>query len=145
DAWLTWTIWKGESRGVADVVALARDLRIYRDAGVALTRRGPDKPMAREFAAFLASTDAARSFQHRGWTIESQRPRHSRRRRNPAGTAARFAPRGEPAPSAARRGRVTRPARSEPAAGGDSGSRAARNRTSARASWTATRWHRSQS
>jgi accessory colonization factor AcfC len=70
DAWLTWTIWKGEARGVADVVPLAPDLRIHRDAGVALTRRGREKPVAREFAAFLASPDGARIFQKMGWITE---------------------------------------------------------------------------
>jgi len=70
DAWLTWTIWKGESRGVADVVALAPELRVYRDAGVALTRRGREKPAAREFAAFLASPDGARIFQKVGWITD---------------------------------------------------------------------------
>lgn len=70
DAWLTWTIWQGESRGVADVIPIEPDLRIYRDAGVALTRRGQEKPAAKEFAAFLASPAGARIFQKMGWTVE---------------------------------------------------------------------------
>jgi accessory colonization factor AcfC len=72
DAWLTWTIWKGEAHGVADVVPLAPELRIYRDAGVALTRRGREKPAAREFAAFLSSPEGARIFQTMGWITESR-------------------------------------------------------------------------
>jgi len=70
DAWLTWTIWQGEARGVADVIPLEPELRIYRDAGVALTRRGQTKPVAKEFAAFLASPAGARIFQKFGWIVE---------------------------------------------------------------------------
>jgi accessory colonization factor AcfC len=70
DAWLTWTIWQGESRGVADVIPLEPELRIYRDAGVALTRRGQAKPAAKDFAAFLASPAGARIFQKMGWIVE---------------------------------------------------------------------------
>ncbi|HEY3586429.1 MAG TPA: extracellular solute-binding protein [Myxococcaceae bacterium] len=70
DAWLTWTIWQGESRGVADVIPIEPDLRIYRDAGVALTRRGQEKPAAREFAAYLAGPEGARIFKKMGWIVE---------------------------------------------------------------------------
>jgi accessory colonization factor AcfC len=70
DAWLTWTIWQGESRGVADVIPIEQDLRIYRDAGVGLTRRGQEKPAAREFAAYLAGPDGARIFKKMGWIVE---------------------------------------------------------------------------
>jgi accessory colonization factor AcfC len=70
DAWLTWTIWQGESRGVADVIPLDPDIRIYRDAGVALTRRGQQKAAAREFVVFLASPAGVRIFQKMGWIAE---------------------------------------------------------------------------
>jgi accessory colonization factor AcfC len=70
DAWLTWTIWQGESRGVADVIPIEPDLRIYRDAGVGLTRRGQEKPVAREFAAYLAGPEGARIFKKMGWIVE---------------------------------------------------------------------------
>lgn len=70
DAWLTWTIWQGESRGVADVIPIEPDLRIYRDAGVALTRRGQEKPAAREFAAYLAGPEGARIFKKMGWIVD---------------------------------------------------------------------------
>jgi len=70
DAWLTWTIWQGESRGVADVVPIEPDLRIYRDAGVGLTRRGQEKPAARDFAAYLAGPEGARIFKKMGWIVE---------------------------------------------------------------------------
>jgi len=67
DAWLTWTIWQGESRGIAEVIPIEPELRIYRDAGVGLTRRGQSKASAKEFAAFLASPAGARIFQKYGW------------------------------------------------------------------------------
>lgn len=70
DAWLTWTIWQGESRGVADVVPIEPDLRIYRDAGVGLTRRGQEKPAAKDFVAFLGSPAGARIFQKFGWIVD---------------------------------------------------------------------------
>jgi accessory colonization factor AcfC len=72
EVWLTWTIWQGESRGVADVIQLEPDLRIYRDAGVALTRRGQENPAAREFVAFLSSPAGARIFQKFGWITEAR-------------------------------------------------------------------------
>jgi len=67
DVWLTWTIWQGESRGVAEVIPIDPELRIYRDAGVGLTRRGQTKASAREFAAFLASPAGAAIFKKFGW------------------------------------------------------------------------------
>ena len=70
DAWLTWTIWQGESRGLADVIPIEPDLRIYRDAGVALTRRGQEKPAAREFAAYLSGPEGARIFKKMGWIVD---------------------------------------------------------------------------
>jgi len=70
DAWLTWTIWQGESRGVADVIPIEPDLRIYRDAGVGLTRRGQEKPAAREFVAYLAGPEGARIFRKMGWIVD---------------------------------------------------------------------------
>jgi accessory colonization factor AcfC len=69
DAWLTWTIWQGDDSGLAEIVAIEPELRIYRDAGIALTRRGQAKASAKEFVTFLASPAGARIFQKRGWII----------------------------------------------------------------------------
>jgi len=70
DAWLTWTIWQGDDPGLAEIVAIEPELRIYRDAGIALTRRGQDKTSAREFVRFLASPAGAAIFQKRGWITQ---------------------------------------------------------------------------
>src|SRR5215470_772150 len=43
DAWLTWTIWQGDDPGLAEIISIEPELRIYRDAGIALTRRGQGK------------------------------------------------------------------------------------------------------
>jgi accessory colonization factor AcfC len=70
DAWLTWTIWQGDDPGLAEIVAIDPDLRIYRDAGAALTRRGQDNASARDFIQFLASPAGAAIFRKRGWITD---------------------------------------------------------------------------
>jgi accessory colonization factor AcfC len=70
DVWLTWTIWQGDDPGLAEIIAIEPELRIYRDAGIALTRRGQDKATAKEFIKFLESPAAAAIFQKRGWIVQ---------------------------------------------------------------------------
>jgi accessory colonization factor AcfC len=70
DVWLTWTIWQGDDPGLAEIVGIEPDLRIYRDAGIALTRRGQGKASAREFVRFLVSPAGASIFQKRGWITQ---------------------------------------------------------------------------
>ena len=70
DVWLTWTIWQGDDPGLAEIIALDPELRIYRDAAIALTRRGQGKPTAGEFVKFLATPAAAAIFQKRGWIVQ---------------------------------------------------------------------------
>ena len=67
DVWLTWTIWQGDDPDLAEIITIDPELRVYRDAGVALTRRGQAKPTADEFVKFLASPAGAAIFQKRGW------------------------------------------------------------------------------
>jgi accessory colonization factor AcfC len=69
DVWLTWTIWQGDDPGLAEIISIDPQLRIYRDAGIALTRRGQNKPTANEFVQFLASPAGAAIFQKRGWVV----------------------------------------------------------------------------
>jgi accessory colonization factor AcfC len=69
DVWLTWTIWQGDDPGLAEIVAIDPQLRIYRDAGIALTRRGQGKPIANAFVQFLASPAGAAIFEKRGWIV----------------------------------------------------------------------------
>lgn len=70
DVWLTWTIWQGDDPGLAEIVAIEPELRIYRDAGIALTRRGEGKAAASEFVKFLASPAGAAIFEQRGWVVK---------------------------------------------------------------------------
>lgn len=68
DAWLIWSIWQVANPALADQVAVEPELRIYRDTGIALTRKGATRPQARAFAAYLASPEAERIFVRWGWT-----------------------------------------------------------------------------
>ncbi len=73
DAWLIWNIWQVANPTLADVVPVAERWRIYRDAGVALTVKGRDRAVARDFAAFLLSPQGARIFARWGWMTARQR------------------------------------------------------------------------
>ncbi|HYD52237.1 MAG TPA: substrate-binding domain-containing protein [Gemmatimonadaceae bacterium] len=67
DAWLIWNIWQVANPELADVVPLAPQWLVYRDCGVALTRRGVDRSVARAFVAHLRSAEGARVFARWGW------------------------------------------------------------------------------
>lgn len=67
DAWLIWNIWQVANPTLADVVPVADPWVIYRDAGIALTVRGRERPAARQFTAFLQSPEGARIFARWGW------------------------------------------------------------------------------
>lgn len=71
DAWLIWNIWQVANPALADVVEIEPDYRIYRDAGVALTRRGRGNSHARTFVDFLASPQGAAIFAKWGWVTSS--------------------------------------------------------------------------
>jgi len=70
DVWLTWTIWQGDDPGLAEIIAIEPELRIHRDAGIALTRRGQNKPSAMEFIDFVVSPAGAAIFRKRGWITQ---------------------------------------------------------------------------
>lgn len=90
DAWLIFPSWAIDHPGVAEVVPLEPRYRLYRDCGVALTRRGADKPLARAFVAFLASARGQAIFARHGWmreaddkTQDGRSPATQHRRRAP--------------------------------------------------------------
>lgn len=68
DAWLIWSIWQVANPTLADQVAVEPELRIYRDAGIALTRKGGARPEAKAFGAYLASPEGERIFTKWGWS-----------------------------------------------------------------------------
>lgn len=70
DAWIDWNVWSSKGRTPAEVVPIERDLRIYRDTGVAFTRRGTRSESAR-FAAFLSSDTARAIFASHGWVEQA--------------------------------------------------------------------------
>ncbi len=67
DAWLIWNIWQVANAELADVVPLAPAWVVYRDCGVALTKRGVERRHAREFAEYLRSHEGSRIFARWGW------------------------------------------------------------------------------
>ena len=67
DVWLIWNIWQVASPTLADVVEIAPEYAVYRDAGIAITKRGMDKPQAQKFVEFLQSPAGATIFSKWGW------------------------------------------------------------------------------
>ncbi|QKO23754.1 extracellular solute-binding protein [Rhodoferax sp. BAB1] len=67
DAWLIWNIWQVESPQLADAVAIEPDYAIYRDTGIAVTKRAQERAEANDFVAFLKSRDGAAIFAKWGW------------------------------------------------------------------------------
>ena len=67
DVWLIWNIWQVSNPQLADVVPIERDYVIYRDTGIAITKRAENKPEAKAFANFLASAAGAKIFTKWGW------------------------------------------------------------------------------
>lgn len=70
DAWLIWNVWQVANPGLADFVSLAEPWRIYRDMGIALTVKGRDRTLARDFVEYLRSDEAAPTFGRWGWMTQ---------------------------------------------------------------------------
>ena len=67
DAWLIWNIWQVANPELAQVVEIDEPFRIYRDAGVVLTRKGKTEPQAAAFVEFLSSAAGQKIFAKWGW------------------------------------------------------------------------------
>ena len=67
DIWLIWNIWQVANAQLADVVPVERDYVIYRDTGIAITKRAENKLAAKAFASFLESPAGAKIFTKWGW------------------------------------------------------------------------------
>lgn len=72
DAWLIWSIWQVANAKVADQVAVEPQYAIYRDTGIALTKRGEVRPDVKKFARFLASPEGAAIFEKWGWVTSKR-------------------------------------------------------------------------
>ena len=70
NVWLIWNIWQVANPSLADVVPIEPAYAIYRDAGVAITRRGADQPASRHFVDFLESKEGAAIFRKWGWKTD---------------------------------------------------------------------------
>lgn len=68
DVWLIWNIWQVSNPSLADTVPIEPRYAIYRDAGIAVTKRGADNPASGQFADFLKSPQGAAIFARWGWT-----------------------------------------------------------------------------
>jgi len=70
DVWLIWNIWQVANAQLADIVPVERDYVIYRDTGIAITRRAENKPAATAFVSFLQSPQGAKIFAKWGWKTD---------------------------------------------------------------------------
>ncbi len=69
DAWIIYGIWQTANPTLADQVRVSKRYVVHRDSGIALTRSGVDRPVAREFVRFLRSKEGAAIFERWGWTV----------------------------------------------------------------------------
>jgi accessory colonization factor AcfC len=67
DAWLIWNIWQAANPDLADLVPMSKKYVLYRDCGIALTKQGKDKELAKRFYEFVQSEDGTRIFAKWGW------------------------------------------------------------------------------
>ena len=68
DAWIIYAIWATANPGIADVVPLDAEHRIYRDCGVAYTAKGQNSAATRGFMAFLKGPKGRKIFAKFGWS-----------------------------------------------------------------------------
>jgi accessory colonization factor AcfC len=71
DVWLIWNIWQVANPSLADTVSIEPRYAIYRDAGVAVTKRGSAHPASQQFVDFLKSPQGAAIFSRWGWMTAS--------------------------------------------------------------------------
>ena len=67
DAWIIYNIWQVANPTLADLVPVSKDHVVYRSCGAAFTQRGKERPLAKEFVAFLQSKEGAAIFRKWGW------------------------------------------------------------------------------
>lgn len=71
EAWIIWSIWQVANPKLADLVPVEEPYRIYRDAGVVISKIGREDKDANRFVDFLQSADGAAIFARWGWTIKA--------------------------------------------------------------------------
>jgi len=66
DAWLIWDIRQGANPELAQLVEMDEPFRIYRDAGVVITRKGESNSQAKAFVASLQSPEGQKNLYQVG-------------------------------------------------------------------------------
>src|SRR3546814_18988590 len=74
DDGVRWGICAKANTRIADSLAFEPQYRIYRDAGVALTKAGDSNPDAARFVTFLKSPQGAAIFRKWGWMATASGP-----------------------------------------------------------------------
>ncbi len=69
DAWIIYNIWQVANPTLADLVPVSERFVVYRDSGIALTRAGQQRAVARDFVQFLRSKEGAAIFKKWGWMV----------------------------------------------------------------------------
>lgn len=70
DAWLIYNIWQKANPTLADLVPLSREWVLYRDCGIALTKKGSKNDLARRFIEYVKSVEGAKIFSKWGWMTQ---------------------------------------------------------------------------
>lgn len=68
DAWLVFNIWGVSNPDIGQIIPIERDLVIYRDMGVVLTKDGEKNTEVQSFVGFLKSEQGQTIFKKFGWT-----------------------------------------------------------------------------
>lgn len=68
DAWLVFNIWGISNPDVGQIIPIEKELVVYRDTGVALTKHSLKDAEAKRFVEFLSSQQGNTIFKKYGWT-----------------------------------------------------------------------------
>ncbi len=67
DVWISWNIWQMANSETADFVKQKERYTIYRDCGMALSKKGANNKDAQLFYDFMKSKEAEAIFKKHGW------------------------------------------------------------------------------
>ncbi len=70
DVWLIWNIWQISNPNIADFIPVSKQYTLYRDCGIALTKKGEKRTIVKKFYEFIMSKEAATIFKKWGWITE---------------------------------------------------------------------------
>ena len=70
DVWLIWNIWQISNPDIADFVPVSEQYTLYRDSGIAMTKKGEKRSIVKKFYEYLMSKEAVPIFKRWGWIAE---------------------------------------------------------------------------